>query len=76
MGLVGFVQQTVGLQSAGIMGSQRGIVVMLGKWSGRGCRNVMEKLPGSGLTIESWGCGGCSGKAVLVVVACSLCGRN
>jgi len=76
MGLVGFVQLMVGLLSSGIMGSQRGIVVVLGPWSNRRHLNVVEKLPGSGLIIESWGCGGCSRKAVLVVVAFILCGRN
>jgi len=60
MGLVGFVQQMVGLWISGVMGSQRGTVVVLGQWSNRSHLDVMEKLPGSGLVIESLGCGGCN----------------
>jgi len=68
MGRVGFVQLTVGLQSPRVMESQRGIVVVLSQWSNWSCLNVAEKLPGSGLVIESWGCGGCSSRAVVVIV--------
>ena len=76
MALVGFVQQTVGLQSSGIMGSQRGIVVVLGQWSNRSHLNVVEKLPGSGLVIESLGCGGCNWREALVGTTFNVCRRK
>jgi len=75
-GLVGFLWQVVGGQSPGITESQRGIVVVLGWWSRLSCLNVLEKLPGSGLVIESWGCGGCSWQEALVVTTCIVCGRK